>query len=575
VWIYQLFSAVGGFMKKSNKILFDTILSIFLITVFIQSCSYKYNSEVSNNQSDPSLTPSSLPRRYPLNTNTPTQNIAETPTRPISSPTSSLPLTELNEDGPWLVFTSGTGVWVANDDGTALQQLKRYLARDYYKLSVAVSEQTGLIAITEPSPESYWQGGGYPSYPETDLFLIQLPYTKLQVITPLIATEQVDVIASIYLLDILEYLEFGTPAPFKETATYQLEQVKWAVSGLGDQGNLAWSPDGTMLAFTAAINGPSSDLYTYSVNSGQIFRHTTGLTQVVDPEWSPDGRYIIHKTVNDHHFGAGTIPTFFDGLWAAAADGSELIRLAQGHMEIVGWLSNTHLVITKEWGDAYYDLSVVDITTGVSSLIWQGPYYSTAIDSTADTILLVTDLSFAEFPDWYAFSRQGIYRLSGDDKIPERLEDGILSEHNYRWDHIEWSTELNSFIVMDHNSLSNHWPHGRDPLSRTGYDKALIVTASGSISRYEYEELEYPGLSPDGGTWARIEESGIRVAQEGVDDIYISGWFCNAVWHPDRPALIISDDNTIYLAESPHYIPVEVSSGFSHLCTSSFYWISP
>lgn len=563
-------------MKKSNKIMFDTILSIFLITVFIQSCSYKYNSEVSNNHSDPSLTPSSLPRRYPLNTNTPTQNISETPTRPISSPTSSLPLTELNEDGPWLVFTSGTGVWVANDDGTALQQLKRYLAGDYYKLSVAVSEQTGLIAITEPSPESYWQGGGYPSYPETDLFLIQLPYTKLQVITPLIATEQVDVIASIYLLDILEYLEFGTPAPFKETATYQLEQVKWAVSGLGDQGNLAWSPDGTMLAFSAAINGPSSDLYTYSVNSGQIFRHTTGLTQVVDPEWSPDGRYIIHKTVNDHHFGAGTMPTFFDGLWAAAADGSELIRLAQGHMEVVGWFSNKDLIVAGDYGHhVFCNPTLVDVTTGVSSLIWPGQFSSAALDPITDTVLLVTTDRFVNYLGCPTVSGLGIYRISGESLIVERLDDEILSGHDYRWDHVEWSTELNSFVVMDHGILGDHWSLGWGPLSRTGYDNALIVTASGNISRYEYEELEYPGLSPDGGTRARVEESSIRVVQEGADDIYISGWFCNAVWHPDRPALIISDDNTIYLAESPHYIPVEVSSGFSHLCTSSFYWLSP
>ena len=58
-----------------------------------------------------------------------------------------------------------------------------------------------------------------------------------------------------------------------------------------DYSNVAWQPgDGRLLAFTGAINGPTSDLYLYDTQSGEFTQLTDGPSQAIAPSWSPDGQ---------------------------------------------------------------------------------------------------------------------------------------------------------------------------------------------------------------------------------------------------------------------------------------------
>lgn len=62
-------------------------------------------------------------------------------------------------------------------------------------------------------------------------------------------------------------------------------------------GDYEWSPDGRSLAFAAQIDGPSLDLYIYSMQDGTIRRLTDDLQNIDTFEWSPDGKRLFY--VND------------------------------------------------------------------------------------------------------------------------------------------------------------------------------------------------------------------------------------------------------------------------------------
>ena len=67
---------------------------------------------------------------------------------------------------------------------------------------------------------------------------------------------------------------------------------------------MAWSPDGSQLAFIGAVNGPTSDLYVYDLAEDQVRQLTDGLAHAANPIWSPDGKHIFHQGII-FSFGSG------------------------------------------------------------------------------------------------------------------------------------------------------------------------------------------------------------------------------------------------------------------------------
>jgi hypothetical protein len=90
-------------------------------------------------------------------------------------------------------------------------------------------------------------------------------------------------------------------------------------------GEAAWSPDGTLLAFTAAIQGLTADVYLYSIETDRISRLTDGSSQAAYLSWSPDGKYILNIGVDCWATGFGQR---ISAVWAVTRDGeaTELYR---------------------------------------------------------------------------------------------------------------------------------------------------------------------------------------------------------------------------------------------------------
>jgi Tol biopolymer transport system component len=82
-------------------------------------------------------------------------------------------------------------------------------------------------------------------------------------------------------------------------------------TGLGDESEPTWSPDGQHIVYTCG-----SDLCIVDFPSGTNHQLTTGGHRDFDPAWSPDGTKILFSRIED--------------LWIINADGTAATQLTSG-----------------------------------------------------------------------------------------------------------------------------------------------------------------------------------------------------------------------------------------------------
>ena len=106
----------------------------------------------------------------------------------------------------------------------------------------------------------------------------------------------------------------------------------------GPWGDLAWSPDGSMIAsVSSSIEGSLSGIYVMSADGSDPTNLTPSLAgNFAYPAWSPDGKsvaFVVTRTVTDvfgtTHFGASKV-------YVTTADGAGLTRLVDGAGSIWG-----------------------------------------------------------------------------------------------------------------------------------------------------------------------------------------------------------------------------------------------
>ncbi len=68
----------------------------------------------------------------------------------------------------------------------------------------------------------------------------------------------------------------------------EVEDVYLVLHGEGFLDTLAWSPDGRFLAYVAATDGPSADIYVYDTQTSEVRRITDGPNQPELLGWSPE-----------------------------------------------------------------------------------------------------------------------------------------------------------------------------------------------------------------------------------------------------------------------------------------------
>jgi len=348
---------------------------------------------------------------------------AETP--PTTTPTNEyvppFPDRPLDDTGPWLFFYESdqpqrvTNFYTANLDGTGITSVLP---------TTSSTDESGEVIQEVPTISAFAlsPSGGYLALQTqsnaTDiiLWLIQLPRGEVIQTIPLLGTQAQEAIAE----------KFG------DTYVSALWIKTIPISFL-------WSPNGRFLVISAAIDGPSTDIYIYDTETASLSRLTSGPSEAVLMGWSPDSRWIVHQAVS-------TLQTPFkvaEGVWAISVDGAQLNQLyipkESATETIVGWTSPTTFInYSAPSGSPATQLREVDILSGSLNPILN------AIFKTAFTAPESQDI----FIDMYGFHNwnpeiiPGFYRFSPQtNQIDKFLPGGYTL--------VAWVQELGLFAAAE------------------------------------------------------------------------------------------------------------------------------
>jgi hypothetical protein len=477
--------------------------------------------------------PTEEPTEVVQPTTPPTEAPTEVPTEVPTEPPE--PTLEPDEpevplgNGPWWLISAEDGLWAANPDGSGLVRLMDAATFEQQDIRSAVSPQGGYLAfITPDNPDKRWVG--------LNLNLMFIPPGGVWEIIPLLSSE------------FAEEQQAMPGDPWFEA--YR------AIDGFP---NIRWSPDGQTLAFVGVIEGPTSDLYTYSLAEASITRLTDGPSQGFRPSWSPNGLYIAHVGADAFGTGAGFS---MDGIWAARADdtGVETLHTVTGFSgdEVgVGWVSPTEPVFyTWDPMCGPSNVRAYEIGTEEVTVLWEGYFDddyrgSIAADPVSGSVLVSVGRVASECND---DGTGGLYLLRTDQAAPIQVAQPPGG-------YIAWSPEVDLFLVVGEIGVRS-------------------VSPTGEVQELSTPVAELPAISPDGQLWAlgasgSGELVGLWVGPFGQEPVQVYGGGVSYVAWGEGQTLMFSSGEGLYVASGPDFTPVLVGEGVEAWQEGTIVWVSP
>jgi len=433
----------------------------------------------------------------------------------------------LENPGPWMALSVEEGIVLVSQDG----------------------KESGLIPLdlkhnarNIPAP-----GGGNLAFLDRRANAISLEIRSIANNIPLLQ------------LSLLGYPGTSQDLQPEDPGFYALDNLHAAV------GQMAWSQQGTMLAFTAAIDGPTSDVYVYDLRTEEITRLTDEPSQAVFLNWSPDSRFLLHAEVEDLYEGAngsGYSGWVFHAVRLEDGDVQQLSGSTGERVEqhVLGWFDNTNVILAaREWSPGYFNIRRLNIETGEEILLSDHHFNSLAYDPDNQYMLgcVTPDPLFRDPSDLEIES--GFYNLSAVDGQMEAIQN-----------------LPNDLIVYS--------------MSFEPGAKVFVMEVESGGAVYDGELLELmeapPLFSPD-GRWAvlcheRCSTLVIEDVELGVQyTIEPEGLFMNPTWSPDSSALFYTALNFDKHKDELHRLdPAErsmeiVLTGRSDSIRSTGFWINP
>ena len=458
----------------------------------------------------------------------------------LPDPYPTLQTGSLSSSGPWLVFSDGEALW--GTDGEVVHEIYRPPFLPTYGIGYSAAPSGGVLAFAASPP------GSTQASPELELYFATFPQANPLAVSELLSQAQ---------LAALSTEVPGDPQESWGEQWFRIEQMRAAISR---PNGLAWSPDGRLLAFVAALHNTNTDLYVYDPRAGRVTRLTTGPYQTAQLLWSPTGKYIAHAATSDINIGRNGPLLIVDGLWAAEPSTITVTSLAGPGTELVQWIGpDTVLVSTAaEVPCASSGLTSVNVATGRTRTLWPGSFDSVAADPSTGTVLVGIDLpdeSLAYADVCPPYEPNGLYLLRPESP-PVRISDyeNTLSVQPP----IVWSDAGQSFMAKTPTGVAIVSPSGEVAV---GADLENVPLPSPSLEYMAVEDSESAlAILTPGGT----------VRTETTNPV------CQAIWHPDGSAIYFTDRETLYAASAPNFAtrPLFRSDGWG-LCDSPFVWLTP
>ncbi len=309
---------------------------------------------------------------------------------------------------------------------------------------------------------------------------------------------------------------------------------------------LAWSSDGRFLAFTAALNNETSDLYVLDTLNNRVDRLNGLFTQNASPLWAPGSNWLITQELENDRQGDGWRSELVSGLRVPNFDSQNTIYLPRpGTKEevFVGWL-NVHTFLsyslTEDGPQLLRQVNVEDLK---DSLIFEGLFQEVASDPGSGTLAFILSYEDA-IPHGLS---GGVYRMVPDSPVQYLQQAG-------NWDHLSWDPG-GMFVAAGSQGVSMFTPDGDSMLFPN--EEHVRLSANGNW------------MIAWGSTGARLYQSNNTYPLQTL----IEGPVETLFWQPDSKAFYIQSAGSLYRFVFPGLRPIEIASGLPEDIALEMIWV--
>jgi dipeptidyl aminopeptidase/acylaminoacyl peptidase len=437
--------------------------------------------------------------------------------------TPTVPAETINAKGPWLVYATDAGqtLVILNADGNGSLRVEISPLLDTNDLINGQSPLGGVIAF---------RTGLYSRPEEAALYLLYLPEGRLEKITSLVSH---DVILA--------------------AEEDQDERALTAEAGVVQEGTIAWSPDGRYLAFIAALERNSSDLYLYDTVTKKFSRMTFGSHMTATPYWSPDSQWIIVQEVEGFTNRSEWIVDSVRKINAQTDLSYEVyVPPPNSYREIfLGWASSTDLISYSLGKTSGSSLRLVDLTLLKINLLLSTPFAELAIDPITKTMAFTRSNTGTESTTF----QSGLYLITPNNLNPYQVQAGNIQE-------LSWSKDGNEFLARGAQGLITISTDGEVNLL---VNEAQVLPSPSTkwLAGWGDSNTSYAG-------GLRLYRSTGNISQQITGDPVQM-----VIWQPDSNGVFYISGNYLYLATLPNLQPVMMDANVHPGASPILVWVSP
>jgi WD40 repeat protein len=323
-----------------------------------------------------------------------------------------------------------------------------------------------------------------------------------------------------------------------------------AFGAIQSYGSFAWSPDGTRLAFVAARDGDSADVYLFNQSDNSVTRLTDEAGHAAALNWSPDGQLLQYLSIHTFGTGAGAA---MEGLWVydfQVKQAQLLENLDSNGEDFLGWTDNSHFLIAS-WGRMCesYNLRLVNAARLLSQVIVDGCFTGIAYDpDQKHGMFAVTDFNTENCSCGQPLDAglmlfgEGVgYPVAGDFGY-KKFE--LLNAYTVRF-----IPQGNLFLIF-----------GDDGQPFIFNDQLSNMDIPAEVSGFT------PYASPTGDYWAWSSraQSGLWITERNMNPVEVSRLFTGIpFWSQDGQTIYFYENNRLFSASAPQFstatLVVEIS----------------
>ena len=500
---------------------------MLLVLFFVTAC-----QPASTTSPSPQPTYTQIPIIEP----TSTEAVIPLPTfeLPTTTPVATEVPSTLTPNGPWLVFLQD-GLTIVNQDGTGLTITERAGEFPVCSLNAGIDIQENLANRLLIFPRTVYLVRPGPTW--TQIYR-EWPTCH----TDFTGDEKSGLLASIYTSDAVPELRiYELPSGkirdqfplMKCSAGCNTENVSWW--------EIKWSPDGRYLAFPAALEGTSSDLYVYDTENGSTRRLTTGPDDVGTIWWSPDGSQIVMGEIQENNY------LYTSSIWVVSMSSGEvrlLYLLDENRYPkgLLGWLDDKRFI-------GYYGttlanaldlpadhLGVVDISSGEVTVLFNDGFMAAALDKAHETVV--------------TFAFGDVFIVSTSNSEP-KLMSGIRS---VPW----WDDSVGLFVTDD---LCENDPKGIKAFDYEGEWQCI------------HREIPPESLASPDGTWQVVFQDGFWLKTNDQQSVRVSDETpTQIIWRQDSGGFFFIAKQILYYVSLPA-IDVRIVDKYPGGDTIYYQWV--